>query len=521
MINKNFIIDFLAIAISISSFILGIYSFKYNQDFHHWGLQLSYLIDYKNGFLSFEEIYLQYGQGQTLFLYVIDKIFEINFFTIGIVVQIIYCLNLILIYKVFCLLLKKQYSLIIIFFIYLTHPYIIYPWPDYYSGMCLTLTAYFLLNNKNDNNFNYIFCGFLLFLSIIFRTSYLITIIPASILFFLFCKSNFLKFKINILFLSFFSFLFLYFIFLNNNLSHWFYQGLGSISSYAYDSNHYLMVKIIETYGDNVWIFLKLLKMFFRFLYKLLNFFSLNNLIFIFFLLVNLYYLSTLFLKKKIKVINAFEAKLIFLSFIGFFGFLQSFMIYETFRNINSTIGIFFFGTYIINKINFTKKVLLILKIIIIFTVVVFLKKFPNVSNNTQLILKNDGRFIESSVNYFPKNNLLTLENSNYYKNLNQVICHQNKKIINLSFDFVLPYVCDKNIKKFSSMGPFFLKTNPAEHKRIFKDNILFDDEILITSKDINSANMRKIFEVDLPGNLMWFSIYDNYSKKIFGYTNF
>ena len=70
-------------------------------------------------------------------------------------------------------------------------------------------------------------------------------------------------------------------------------------------------------------------------------------------------------------------------------------------------------------------------------------------------------------------------------------------------------------------MGPFFLKTNPAEHKRIFKDNILFDDEILITSKDINSANMRKIFEVDLPGNLMWFSIYDNYSKKIFGYTNF
>jgi hypothetical protein len=281
------------------------------------------------------------------------------------------------------------------------------------------------------------------------------------------------------------------------------------------------MVKIIETYGDNVWIFLKLLKMFFRFLYKLLNFFSLNNFIFIFFLLVNLYYLSTLFLKKKIKVINAFEAKLIFLSFIGFFGFLQSFMIYETFRNINSTIGIFFFGTYIINKINFTKKVLLILKIIIIFTVVVFLKKFPNVSNNTQLILKNDGRFIESSVNYFPKNNLLTLENSNYYKNLNQVICHQNKKIINLSFDFVLPYVCDKNIKKFSSMGPFFLKTNPAEHKRIFKDNILFDDEILITSKDINSANMRKIFEVDLPGNLMWFSIYDNYSKKIFGYTNF
>ena len=73
MIERNYILDFLALVISVSAFILGFYSFKYNQDFHHWGLQLSYLIDYKNGFSFFQDIYLQYGQGQTLFLFIIDK----------------------------------------------------------------------------------------------------------------------------------------------------------------------------------------------------------------------------------------------------------------------------------------------------------------------------------------------------------------------------------------------------------------------------------------------------------------
>jgi hypothetical protein len=35
-------------------------------------------------------------------LYIVDKIFEVNFFTIGIITQVIYSLNLILIYKIFC-----------------------------------------------------------------------------------------------------------------------------------------------------------------------------------------------------------------------------------------------------------------------------------------------------------------------------------------------------------------------------------------------------------------------------------
>ena len=522
MIKKNYFLDLLATVIIISSFVLGCHSFKYNQDFHHWGLQLSYLIDYKNGFSFFNEIYLQYGQGQTALLYIIDKVFEINFFSIGIIVQIIYCLNLIFIYKIFSFLTEKYYALLIIFFIYLIHPYIIYPWPDYYSGLCLTLSAYFLLTNKNYNIFYYVLSGFLLFLSIFFRTSYLISIVPAFIFFFLFYKKIFFKFKVNILVSSFIFFLLLYFAYLNKNLPNWYYQGLGSITSYAYGSNHHLMETIIEKFGENIWIFLKLLKMFFRFLYKLFNIFSLDNFFFTFFLLINLYYLSFIYLKKKNTEINFFESKLILLSVIGFFGFLQSFMIYETFRNVNSTLGIFIFGVYIINKINLSKKILLMIKVMILLIIIFIFQAFPNVSNYKPLITKNDGNFVSSSVNFFSENHFLQSENKIYYDKLNQVICRQNKKIVNMSQDFALPYICNYNTKKYSTMGArFFIKTNPVEYKRILIDYILLEDEMLITSKDIVSSNMKKIFEVDLPTDLQWFSAYDNYSKKIYGYIKY
>jgi len=218
---------------------------------------------------------------------------------------------------------------------------------------------------------------------------------------------------------------------------------------------------------------------------------------------------------------TSYEAKLIFLSFIGFFGFLQSFMIYETFRNVNSTIGIFFLGAYIINRLNFSKKIFILIRLIILLIIIILLQRFPNNSNYVHLIFKNDGSFVESSVDYFPKQKLLLIENNFYYKKLNQDICEQDKKIINLSFDFVLPYLCSSNKKKFSAMSPiFFSKPNPAGHKRLFDDNILFNDEILITSKDIKNPNVKKIFQVDLPANIFWFSMYDSYSNKIFGYIN-
>jgi hypothetical protein len=282
------------------------------------------------------------------------------------------------------------------------------------------------------------------------------------------------------------------------------------------------MATIIDNFGENIWLFLKFLKMFLRFVYKLLNLFVLNNFIFTFFLLINLYYFFDIFIKKKNKEINFYETKLIFLSFIGFFGFAQSFMIYATFKNINSTLGIFFLGIYILEKIKISGNLLLIIRIIILSILLMLISKFPNVSNYTRLITKNDGSFVKSQINIFSDSNLL-IENNNYYIKLSEIICNQNKKVINLSLDYVIPYICNYNLKKYSVLAIMPFQKNSVEdklYKRIFVDYILFDDEMLITSKDINNPNVKKIFELDLPTNIMWYSMYDSDSKKIFVYIN-
>jgi len=277
------------------------------------------------------------------------------------------------------------------------------------------------------------------------------------------------------------------------------------------------METIIQNFGENIWIFLKFIKMFLRFLFKLFNIFSLNNFIFIFFLLVNLYYIFFYFYKN---LYNTYLINNLFLlSLIGFFGFLQSFMIYETFRNINSTLGIFFLGMHVVTNIHYPKRIIYLIKIIILLSIFILLLNFPNVSNYQKFIIKNTDDFVNNSVNFFPKNNLLTKENNEYYSNLTKNICIQKKKIVNLSSDWILPYLCDYNVKKFSAMGAdFFFKNNPIEYKRIYEDYTLFDDEILITSKNINNSNILKIFEIDLTVNMHWYSAYDNNTKKIFGY---
>ena len=330
-------------------------------------------------------------------------------------------------------------------------------------------------------------------------------------------NKRFFKYKINIVVYSFIFFLIIYFVYLNKNLPTWYFQGLGSITSYAYGSNHHLMDTIIQNFGENIWIFLKFIKMFLRFLFKLFNIFSLNNFIFTLFLLVNLYYILFYL---YINLYNTyFVNSLLLLSLIGFFGFLQSFMIYETFRNINAALGIFFLGIHVVTNIEYPKKIIYLIKIIILLSIFILLLKFPNISNYQKFIIKNDENFVINSVNFFPKNNLLTKENNEYYSNLKKNICIQKKKIVNLSSDFILPYLCDYNVKKFSAMGAYFLfKTNPNEYKRIYEDHTLFNDEILITSKNISNSNILKIFEIDLPVNMHWYSAYDNNTKKIFGY---
>ena len=88
------------------------------------------------------------------------------------------------------------------------------------------------------------------------------------------------------------------------------------------------MDKIISIIGNYGWLFLKFSKMFLRLIENLFFTLEFKNVVFTLFLFLNLYFLNLL-AKKKIQ-----NNDLLLFSIIGLLGFLQSFMIFETFRNI-------------------------------------------------------------------------------------------------------------------------------------------------------------------------------------------
>ena len=78
---------------------------------------------------------------------------------------------------------------------------------------------------------------------------------------------------------------------------------------------------------------------------NLFNISKFENIIFVLFILVN--FIFFLFLYKKKLNISEEEKKFLFISLLGIFGFIQSLMLMETFRNINATMGIFISGLYL------------------------------------------------------------------------------------------------------------------------------------------------------------------------------
>ena len=133
----------------------------------------------------------------------------------------------------------------------------------------------------------------------------------------------------------------------------WLEQGIGVIKIYTYGSSHPYMNIIISYIGDYGWIFLKLIKVGIRWLSQIFNVLKVSNLVFCIFLISSLLYIFQIFQKKSYLILQ--NQKFLFLSFISIFGLIQGFMIYENFRIINSSIGLFFLGLFFLIKNLFVK----------------------------------------------------------------------------------------------------------------------------------------------------------------------
>jgi len=368
--------------------------------------------------------------------------------------------------------------------IFLIHPYSIYPWPDYLSGICLSLFFYFFL--EKNNKYNIFLCSFFLFLAIFFRSTYIINILLSiffySAILYFFKKKSSIN-KITVL-LFFFITIFFTILFYFESLSSWYLQSIGVITSYAeYTSYPVLYDKIIKYVGREGFIFLKIGYYILRSLSKLFDLTNITNLTFIFCIFINLIFVFRV-LKNKLEIANE-EKKILFISILGLSGFVQSLMLYEVFRNINATIGIFITLAYLysnkdisISLINkHSKKTLLVISIYLILLIM----KFPYQNYDDKNYTKFDNV-------YFSDSKKVKLPIKKYYEELSDYICEMNNiSLINDTADYAIPYLCNNRfIKDKSSVEPLFLKIiKPSKHQRIIVEKILNQNEIYLKELEI------------------------------------
>jgi len=512
-IKKLFIIDYLYIFTLIAySSILGFTYSKYHTDPWHWGSIVSNAIDYINGFKLFKDIAQLWGPGLPIIFATIDNFFSINYYSIGIITSLTYSLNLLLSYIIIKKLSDRIIAIAISFCIFCLVPYPQTPWPDFYSGLCLTISCYFL-TIRTKNNFIIFMSSLFLSLSIIFRNTYLVGIISAIIFFYLFFLVK--KKKLPAIFKRYFYFFFIIttiaalILLKQNNLILWYEQGIGRINEYQDQDN------LIYNYKVNPYIYSIV-----KFIYHIFFPTRTEARYFLFFFLLNLGILFVIFFKIKIFNKNlSINENIIFFSILGLFGIFQSANQYEVWRNINSSISIFFVIAYFFFK--FVKKIKyrLILNIGII---IVFIPLFPRNHGgfdyykgtnyfpikgyfvnekvwNESEFKTNEELYFKSNIIFFG-NHKFNKEHLDYYNEMRDLICEYDK-IVNYTFDRTLTYICDKknsikstytnNLKK-----PTF---DDADLENHFVNNNINQNEIIIADRRFKNNNLKLLKKINIP----------------------
>jgi len=511
------------------SLFLGFTYTKYQADPWHWGTIAGIAFDYINDFKLFKEITVVYGPGQPIFFNFINYFYNINLYSIGIITCIIYSLNIFFIYLILLKFSNNLTAVTIIALIIAMVPYPQIPWPDFYSGFCLTISVFFLTYYRNHRNeFLIILSSVFLVLAIIFRNTYILNILPSLIIFCLSyycfrkdCPNN-LNNKIFLYFLLFLI-LFFFILFLTNNLRDWFFQGIGLTKS------HLLNLSKSSNLNENINIIYSI----FRFIYHLIIPKTLANLYFFFIFSFNFLVVIFFFYKKKLLMKNLEISCLFLFSLIGFFGIIQSFSQFETWRNINSCVTVFIIFSFFLNKLKNKKYFYLIHFFIILITLPLLeFKKgsyapnlyFPSLGTlkkNLGFIPFSKDIYLETNIKYFGKHRL-NQEQMSYYLEMKSIICKFDK-IVNFSFDRNLVYICDKKNNVTSTFSDIYPpKFFNSKLQKKFSNETIERDVIIIADENYSNKNLQLLKVIKIPS-------YTRYTKsdmyrrefgdKIFLYT--
>ena len=516
MINsKKYLIDlfFLSFLFIFTYKLTVIYS-EYYSDLHHWGFIAQKSLDYINGNLLFQEVYVHHGIGNFIIFDLINYFYKINFTSIGLITYFVYYFNLIILYLIIKRLLNSYAAIVAISLIFFVHPFILYPWPDYMAGLCLSIFFYFTLFNRNL----FLICGFFLFLSVFFRSTYMVNILVSVAFYFSYAHFNKKIYNDDLvkILLSFFFFLIIFFfiLYFKNYLNFWFDQSILQIKTYAslsqdlaFEFSDKLSDKVAKyvyiNLGEFFFFYFLLLKLIIKFIINIFFPQTIEDFIFFIFYIANFIFIFLLIFKnnKKLSLLvsDSSNGILFFFSLLGFFGVIQSLYSFNFFRNFNASSSIFLINSLLFKNF-LNKKFLANIKIysfLVIFTLSFFFYKFLDASKSMFSI--NKDLFTSSSIKYFGNRKFLE-EDFKYYNILQSILCKDKKKIFNYTMDYNLTYLCSNKL--------FFHFSHPLTNSILMKDFLEGDfekDTIYISNIGPNIKELRATHVITSPVSMAYY----------------
>ena len=458
--SKQFYSYLIVIFLIFLSIYFSIDYTLYNTDFIHWSFITEQIAVFLNGGQLYKDIFLQYGDGIVILLFIINFFYKVDMYTLGVISSVVFSLKFFFFFYI-CTKLNKSIflSLIGTILLFLSISYSQIPWPDIYSGLFLLIFYILLISNfKKENNLLILITSFTFFLTVYFRNTYILnfilTVICYSIYDICFTRKKILYFY-KIFLLTFVFIIFYFFIlYLNDNLFLWYSQSFG-LSDQYFGVSELGLLERIEQY---IYYILRLT-------YHFLIPKTLSNILFSVCGILTVVYIFVFTFFKKF-LINSREndetnSLVFFIGISSLCGLVQLLSHYEIIRYINSSIGVYIVAVYFVEKIKITNLKIKVFSIIFLSAIYSFeiinylihVRNYPLSSHNHRTFPYKSGdinEYSKTKLNYFG-NKKLRPDYLKYYSDIEEIIC-KKKYIYNLSYDKTFNFICieKKNTFKYN-----------------------------------------------------------------------
>ncbi len=321
--------DGLVVIICAVSFVFSLIESVVNYDNLHWGWAYIAALDLKRGAFPHSEVIIFYGYIYTLLQSLALSVFGERLISVGIVTGLFYSLTLLLSYRIFLRFLNKNLAFIAVLFIFLIHPYIIYPAPNYFAYTFQLLALLFFLKYPENRSYG-LLAGLCLGMAVLARYSSVAALVTPFVI--LLCLDFFIAGKryerlipkvilVGSGFLIPVS-LFLGYLFLYSALDDFFYQNVILVKIIGRGGN-------IETYANFLASVLQIVPSYAS---------DFRGILFTFMLLICLFIMLRAMIRKpkdKPGILDCHSYDILAVCLITVFGFLNSMHVYETFRLVN------------------------------------------------------------------------------------------------------------------------------------------------------------------------------------------